>query len=235
MIVALARVAGRPQHADVGANAGNQQRLDFEPAQDLIELGAEEYAEAPFDDADVIRVGLKRIDNLEALAALYTGRRRRRTRLGPGMRAGDPAAAPVPQQPAAIDTARTVRLLAENHRYPGAARGGDEAGDPRHHGFGAERVGADFRIDEIVLHIDDGQGRSADDEIVHCPLSIVHCPLSIVHCPLSRSGNRRQHLLAPQPDRVQHHVLGDFASPPLSPPSPFLTRWCRKCFGLVRP
>ena len=33
--------------------------LDFEPPQDLIELGAEEDAQPPLDDRDVVRMGLE--------------------------------------------------------------------------------------------------------------------------------------------------------------------------------
>ena len=122
-------VARGPQHADVAAHACGQQRVDAGAPRDHVELGADQDAEAPLEDADVARLGRQLVDDLEALRAFDAGRCQRLSVRGSGMLAGAPAVAPIPEETArrrprrpATPPARTTPALVRTGPRPPPGR-----------------------------------------------------------------------------------------------------------------
>ena len=77
LVIALIGVARGPQHADIATDACDQERIDAQATQVHVELGANENAEAPLEDADVARLGCQLVDDLESLRAFDAERCRR--------------------------------------------------------------------------------------------------------------------------------------------------------------
>ena len=102
-----------------------------QPAQVHVELGADEDAEAPLEDAHVAALGRQLVNDLEALCAFDAGRCGRLSGRGAGVLAGNPAAPPIPEEAPAVEPVRAVHLLAEHDRHLRTPGRGDHPADPR--------------------------------------------------------------------------------------------------------
>ena len=146
-VVAVVGIAGSRFAAHVGHDAGNNQVLNFQTAQDSLQVGIIEGRIAVFDDNFFVGSGLERLMDFAVGIAFKAH------------------TLPPPAHDAGIKAVRMVHMAGEDNGAAGASEGCDKLFHVGENSMAAAGEGRRGGIKEEVLHIDDHQSGLFDQQL----------------------------------------------------------------------